>query len=94
MEIPKEVKIYCPKCDKHTIHKLKRFKKKGARSVSEGQRKHELKEKKGYGGKSEAIVLKVKQSTKHAFLAKCTVCGHTVYYVIQKRMKKVELVEK
>ena len=62
MKVPKEVKIYCKKCNEHTEHKLKQFKEGSKSSLKEHARKHEAKHVKGYGGKSRHVVHIKKQS--------------------------------
>jgi len=90
MKIPKEIKLYCKHCKKHTLHKLKLFKAKSASIISKGQRRFIRKHKKGYGGKAKFIIFKKKQNKKPTFIATCPVCSKKQYYVIPKRMKKVE----
>lgn len=92
MNIPKEIKTYCKKCNKHTQHKLKLFKPAAARSLSWGTRENVRKHKKGYGGKAEFTIMVKKQTKKPTFVAECPVCKKKHYHVIAKRMKKVELV--
>lgn len=90
MQIPKEIKLYCRHCKKHALHKLKMFKAGATRDVAAGQRKFIQKSKHGYGGKNEYITLKKKQTRKPTFIAACPVCNKKQYYVIPKRMKKIE----
>ncbi len=90
MKMPKEVKIYCKKCKKHTKHKLKLVKGKKARALSKGTRKFQRKHKKGYGGKAKFIIKKKKQNVKPAFVAECIECKTKTHFVYAKRMKKVE----
>ncbi len=91
MDLPKEISDYCPKCNKHTKHKLKQFKPGKARALSWGTRENVRKHKKGYGGKAEFIATVKKQNKKPTFIAECEVCHSKHYFVIPKRMKKVEL---
>ena len=90
MNLPKEIKDYCKKCNSHTSHKLKHFKPGKARALSQGTRKNVAK-KKGYGGKYQFTAKVKKQNKKGAFIAECTVCKAKHYFVIPKRMKKIEL---
>ncbi len=92
MNLPKTVKDYCSKCNSHSEHKLKNFKPGSARAMSWGTRENVRKHKKGYGGKAEFTATVKKQNKKPTFIAECTVCGTKHYFVIPKRMKKVELV--
>ena len=91
MKIPKVVSDFCKKCNKHTEHKLKQFKSGKARASAEGQRKN-IEKKKGYKGKYQFPATVKKQNKRGAFLAECSTCGTKHYYVINKRMKKFELV--
>ena len=94
MEIPKEQKLYCKKCNSHTLHKLKVFKPGKARALSWGTRQNEVKHKAGYGGKAEFNATVKKQNKQPTFLAECTICRAKCYKCIGKRMKKAELVAK
>ncbi|MFH1257030.1 MAG: 50S ribosomal protein L44e [Candidatus Diapherotrites archaeon] len=91
MNFPKVIKDYCKKCNKHTEHKLKAFKAGSTRSTSKGQRKHLKKTKHGYGGKAKFPIKPKKQTKKPTFLAECTICKRKHYFVIPKRMKKIDL---
>ncbi|MFA4906852.1 MAG: 50S ribosomal protein L44e [archaeon] len=91
MEIPKSVKLYCPKCDSHTSHKLKQFKQGKARAMAWGNRKMVAKHKRGYGGKAKFTKLVKKQTKTPAFLAECEKCHKKVYWSLGKRIKKAEL---
>ncbi len=93
MNMPKTIKDYCKKCNKHTVHKLKPFKPGSPRAMAEGNRKN-LKRKRGYKGKFQFPAKIKKQNKKPTFLAECAECHKKHYFVIHKRMKKVELVDK
>lgn len=88
MKVPKEVKIYCKKCNEHTEHKLKQFKEGSKSALKEHARKHEAKHVKGYGGKSRHVVHIKKQSKKPTFTATCSKCNHKKYYVAGNKSKK------
>ncbi|MBI5554165.1 MAG: 50S ribosomal protein L44e [Candidatus Diapherotrites archaeon] len=92
MDIPKQIKDYCPKCKVHAVHKLKYFKAASPRALSWGTRENVRKHKKGYGGKAEFTATVKKQNKKPTFLAECETCKSKHYYRISKRMKKTELV--
>jgi len=92
MKFPKEIKLYCKHCKKHTVQKLKQFKTGVARASSIGQRKFILKNKKGYGGKGEYIGIKKKQTKKPTFIATCPICNKKQYFVVPKKVKKVEII--
>lgn len=90
MKMPKEINDYCKKCNGHTMHKLKQFKAGKARAMAKGQRRN-VEKKKGYGGKAEFTATVKKQNKHPTFVATCTVCKKSHYFVIGSRMKKVEL---
>ena len=90
MELPKVIKDYCKKCNKHTEHKLKHFKPGKARALAEGTRKN-VEKKRGYKGKYQFPAMIKKQNKKGCFLAECSVCKSKHYFVIPKRMKKIEI---
>lgn len=92
MKIPSTQNIFCPKCNKHTEHRLRQFKAGKPRTLAIGQRSNIRKHKMGYGGKAKHTATVKKQNKKPAFVAECAICTRKVYWVIPKRMKKVELV--
>jgi large subunit ribosomal protein L44e len=49
MKIPREIKTYCPKCQKHTVHSMERLKKRKASELKWGQRRFR-RVTAGYGG--------------------------------------------
>jgi len=91
MKFPKEKKDYCKKCKKHNMHKVRQFKANTARTLAWGTRHNEAKYKSGYGGKSRFPATVKKQGKKPTFLLECTVCGAKHYFVVPKRVKKVEI---
>jgi len=74
MEVPKEIKAYCKKCKKHTVHKVKIAKKGKRRTLSFGQSKF-IEKTKGYTSKVGAKAKPVKQSKKTVLMLECSVCG-------------------
>lgn len=90
MKVPKEKKMYCRKCKKHTSHKLKEFKAGKGRSSAFGNRKHERTTAHGYGGKYKYVVLVKKQNKTPTFMAECVSCKQKIPYSLGKRMKKTE----
>jgi large subunit ribosomal protein L44e len=90
MEMPKTIKTYCKKCNSHQEHKLKLYKAKKTRANSKGTRKNVAKHKKGYGGKAKFIATVKKQNKKPTFIAECTKCKTKRYFVIPKKMKKID----
>lgn len=93
MNVPKAIKDYCKKCNKHTEHKLKLFKSGSGRALAAGNRRNVAK-KKGYKGKYQFPAKVKKQTKKPTFLAECSACHAKHYYVIPKRMKKIEIAAK
>ncbi len=95
MKLPKEIKLYCKKCGTHTPHTLKEFKRRQTRGLAWGERVKRRYKLKGYGAnkiKAHRTTAVYKQNKKPTFVARCSVCGAQTYFVIPKRMKKVELV--
>ena len=92
MKIPKKIRTYCPRCGKHTIHTVTIYKTGKRRSLSEGQRRYERKNK-GYGSKRKPEQKRFAKVTKKVVLKlKCTQCG----YITHRegiRLKKAELTE-
>ena len=93
MNFPKVIKDYCKKCNKHSEHKVKLFKAGSGRALAEGNRKNAEK-KRGYKGKYQFPATIKKQNKKPTFIVECTTCKAKHYFVIPKRMKKVEIVAK
>ncbi len=89
MNFPKDKKIYCKKCKKHTKHKLKEFKAGKGRTLAKGNVRHAKNTGKGYGGKYKYVATVKKQNKTPTFTAECTVCNAKVPYSLGKRMKKV-----
>ena len=89
MNVPKEKKLFCIKCKKHTSHKLKEFKSGKGRPMAFGVRQHK-ENTKGYMGKYKHIIKVKKQNKTPTFIAECTECKRKVPYSLGKRMKKVD----
>ena len=89
MKFPKEKKLYCQKCKKHTKHKLKEFKAAPKRTLAAGNRRHERNTAHGYMGKYKFVVFVKKQNKKPVFVAECAECKKKISYSLGKRMKKV-----
>jgi large subunit ribosomal protein L44e len=92
MNIPKSTSAYCPHCKKHTEHKVKLFKSGQARTDSKGTRRMQRKHKSGYGGKTKFPAYVKKQNKRPTLILECPVCKKKHITVINKRMKKAELV--
>ncbi|MBS7648211.1 MAG: 50S ribosomal protein L44e [Candidatus Bathyarchaeia archaeon] len=88
MNIPKEIRTYCPKCNKHTAHTVSIYKDGRRRALAKGERAHE-RERRGYGGQKYPMLRrKAKTTKKQTFKLKCKDCG----YILHKegiRLKKV-----
>jgi large subunit ribosomal protein L44e len=89
MKFPKEKKLFCVKCKKHTKHKLKEFKPAAKRTMAAGNRRHERNTAHGYMGKYKYVVFVKKQNKKPVFVAECAECHKKIPYSLGKRMKKV-----
>jgi len=78
MIVPKEIKTYCPRCKKHTLHKVSLYKKGKDSPFRHGVIKHEW-EKKGYGGQKWPQLKRKAKTTKKAVLKlECVECGYTL----------------
>jgi len=90
MIIPKEIRTYCPRCKKHTVHKVILYKKGRDSPFRHGVIKHEW-EKKGYGGQKWPQLRRKAKTTKKAVIKlECKECG----YIIHKegiRIRKMEI---
>ncbi|TFG05477.1 MAG: 50S ribosomal protein L44e [Promethearchaeota archaeon] len=78
MKIKKELRKFCPKCKKHTIHTVGLYKKGKERVLSQGHRRYERK-KKGYGSQPKPIQKKFAKVTKKSmFRLRCKDCNYTL----------------
>lgn len=78
MRIPAEIRTYCPRCRRHTAHKVRIFKKGKESGLRRGVIHHEW-EKKGYGGqKYPQQRRKAKVTKKTALILECPDCGYKV----------------
>lgn len=87
MEIVKEMRTFCPKCNKHTIHTVKLYSSKPERGLSMGTRRSARK-RKGYFGKVKGQATRIKTSKRQKILLECKECHYTVERVIGTRTKK------
>jgi large subunit ribosomal protein L44e len=75
MDVPKEVRTYCPKCKVHQAHTVSLYKPGKRRALAKGERHHE-REKRGYGGQKYPLQHEFAKTTKKQTLrVKCKVCG-------------------
>lgn len=94
MKFPKEMKIYCPNCRKHTLHTVELAKKKTRRKMAQGQRRF-LRKMLGYGSFPKENPGKREKPTRRVDLRfKCSVCGKKHMHGAGFRVKKFELVKK
>src|SRR2546428_12827420 len=63
MNMPKEIRRYCPKCKKHTMQKVSLYKAGKRRGSAIGERRH-AEDKKGYGGQKIPQLGKTAQKNK------------------------------
>lgn len=91
MKIPKEIRTYCPKDKRHTVHTVSIYKKGKERTSALGARRHE-EDRKGYGGqKFPELVRTAKTTKKQTLRLKCKECGYEIMrYGI--RLRKAEIV--
>ncbi|MCL5008199.1 MAG: 50S ribosomal protein L44e [Candidatus Marsarchaeota archaeon] len=87
MKITKETNAYCPKCNKHTVHKVKFYSKKPASGMSVGNRRHERKLK-GYIGKVKGPVTPKKIGKMQKALLECSECKYNIEKVFGSRTRK------
>jgi len=77
VKAPKEITTYCPKCKSHQPHTVSLYKAGKRRALAKGERHHELREKRGYGGQKYPRQRKFAKTTKKQTLKlKCKTCGY------------------
>jgi large subunit ribosomal protein L44e len=77
VNVPKEVKTYCPRCKQHQAHSVTLYKAGKRRPLAKGERHHSLREKRGYGGQKYPLQREFAKTTKKQTLKlKCKVCGY------------------
>jgi len=92
MKYPRSLNRYCPKCHKHTEHKVSVYKKGKERMLNHGRRRLERK-KKGYGSFPKEIFHKNAKINKRTLpIFECSECNKKQYGKSY-RVKKFELVE-
>jgi len=87
MEMPREIVTYCPKCDKHTIHTVRRPSSSPQRAMSKATRRHN-RAVKGYVGSVEPIVHPKKTGKHQVVLLECKECHYTIERVMGSRTRK------
>lgn len=90
MKIDDKVKAFCKKCNKHTMHKVKKDKKGKAATMSWGQRQYE-RVKKGHGSKrrGEKDIMKVNKGGN--FKLTCSECGQSHLRSYERGKKEPEV---
>ncbi len=92
MKLPKTVKMYCPKCKKHTDHEVERVKKRKASEFRAGQRRFR-RVTSGFGGFPRPRYEGREKPTKRVSIRfRCLACKTAVTPPTQ-RAKKFEIVE-
>src|SRR2546427_3611744 len=91
MNVPKEIRRYCPKCKKHTLQKISLYKAGKRRGSAIGERRH-AEDKKGYGGQKIPHLAKTaKTNKKMTPLFMCAESKKKIN-VDGKRLRKLEVV--
>jgi large subunit ribosomal protein L44e len=76
MNVPKEIRTYCPKCKNHQTHTVSLYKAGKRRALAKGERRHE-RAKQGYGGQKYPLQREFAKTTKKQTLRlKCKVCNY------------------
>ncbi len=87
MKITKEIRTYCPRCNKHTLHGIKLYSSKPASGLGMGARRRARKLK-GYHGKVKGKASQIKASKRQKILMECKECKYAVERVVGTRTKK------
>jgi len=76
LKVPKVIRTYCPRCNRHTEHEVSLYKAGRRRALAAGERRHEWR-KKGYGGQKYPRQRRFAKVTKKQTLKlRCKVCGY------------------
>jgi large subunit ribosomal protein L44e len=93
LNLPKQIKRFCPKCNTHTTQKMTQYKAGKRRGSAIGERRH-AKDKKGYGGqKFPKLAKPAKTTKKFTAILTCSVCKKK-WNKDGIRIRKIELVAK
>ena len=57
VNVPKQRRTYCRKCNAHRVHKVSQYKKSKERKASQGRRRYDRKQQ-GFGGQTKPIFRK------------------------------------
>ncbi len=74
MKMPREKRTYCPSCKRHTIHEVRRVKKRKASEMKAGQRQFR-RVLRGYGGFPRALPSGSKPTKKVSLILRCKSCN-------------------
>ena len=75
LKAPKEIRTYCKRCKKHTIHTVSLYKRGKERVTALGARRH-AEDRKGYGGQKYPELVRTAKTTKNQTLKlTCKECG-------------------
>lgn len=61
VNVPKQRRTYCKKCNAHRVHKVSQYKKSKERKASQGRRRYDRKQQ-GFGGQTKPIFRKKVES--------------------------------
>ncbi|RLI11496.1 50S ribosomal protein L44e [Candidatus Bathyarchaeota archaeon] len=76
MNVPRTIRVYCPRCNMHTEHTVSLYKEGKRRALAKGERHHK-REKRGYGGQKYPMLRrKAKTTKKQALKLRCKKCGY------------------
>ncbi|MBI5158515.1 50S ribosomal protein L44e [Candidatus Micrarchaeota archaeon] len=87
MNFPKEIRVFCPKCNTHTVHKAKTASKGKSRGAAWGNLKHARKLK-GHKGKVAGEKTVRKQGKRQVVILACEKCKKRQFRTIGTRTKK------
>ena len=90
VNVPKFIRTYCPALKRHTVHKVSQYKKGKERSISQGRRRYDRKQK-GYGGQTKPILKKKAKTTRKIVLKMQCQESHKMKQKSLKRCKHFEL---
>lgn len=69
MNVPKQRRTYCKKCNSHKVHKVTQYKKSKERKAAQGRRRYDRKQQ-GFGGQTKPIFRKKVSSDSSPWLIK------------------------
>jgi large subunit ribosomal protein L44e len=87
VKIQKEIKAYCPKCNKHTDHVVRMPSKGAQRAMSKATRRHD-RAIAGFVGSVEPKIHPKKLGKRQVVLLECKVCKYKVERRLAGRSKK------